>query len=141
MSQKQLTRILLTCLVITSFFHLMGATDRPGGATLAITMIPPENDTLGVYLPNAFSPNEDGVNDDFGPFFRRDLPIEAYQFQVYDRWGTQLFLSDNPNDRWNGTYHGETAEAGAYAYVLAFSFAGETRPGQRILRGKINLVR
>ncbi|MTB53724.1 gliding motility-associated C-terminal domain-containing protein [Lewinella sp. W8] len=141
MFQQRLTRALLTCLVISSLFFLMSTKSHRVGAAPALPTTTIENDSLGVYIPNAFSPNEDGVNDDFGPYFRPDLTIEAYQLQVFDRWGVQMFISNDPSDRWNGTYRGEIAEPGAYAYALAVTFAGETGPGPKVMRGNINLVR
>ena len=46
------------------------------------------------YLPTAFTPNQDGVNDYFG-FFSQDLPGEIKEFKIYDRWGSKVYQIDN----------------------------------------------
>ena len=55
-----------------------------------------------VYIPNAFTPNGDGRNDIFIPVFNDTLKIEDYNLEIYDRFGIQIFQSDNPNVGWDG---------------------------------------
>lgn len=69
-----------------------------------------------VYMPNAFTPNGDGVNDDFGfPIQNKNLLL---QLITYNRWGQRVFQTDNPIRRWDGTYKGSPQPNGAYLYVL-----------------------
>jgi gliding motility-associated-like protein len=60
------------------------------------------------FLPNAFSPNGDGVNDEFFPVF--DCSIRNYFITITDRWGNVRFQSTNPDERWNG----QDAQPGVY---------------------------
>ncbi len=55
-----------------------------------------------LYVPNAFTPDGDGVNDEFGPVVQGADESE-YSFEVYDRWGELLFDTNDPNERWDGT--------------------------------------
>jgi gliding motility-associated-like protein len=72
-----------------------------------------------VYVPNAFSPNGDGVNDDFHPFFKTDfIKIENYDFHIYNRWGSLIFNAQNLNDGWDGTFQGKPCEMGVYIWTL-----------------------
>ncbi len=68
------------------------------------------------FLPNAFSPNDDGLNDYFKPIC---AGLNNYIFEIYNRWG-ELVYSDSPDSKgWDGTFRGRPAEAGAYAYRLS----------------------
>jgi gliding motility-associated-like protein len=141
MSHNRLTRALLTCLVISSLPFLTGAKNHRVGAAPALSVVVQAIDTSGVYLPNAFSPNGDGKNDEFGPYFRQDLTIAAYQIQIFDRWGLQVFTSQDFDRRWDGTYRGAIAEAGTYAYSLVVAFSGESESTPFVKHGNVKLVR
>ncbi len=65
------------------------------------------------YIPNAFSPNGDGVNDYFQIF---GIGIKEAKFTIYNRWGGQVFTGEGINATWDGTYNGKQAEVGTYVY-------------------------
>ncbi|RPJ73901.1 MAG: gliding motility-associated C-terminal domain-containing protein, partial [Alphaproteobacteria bacterium] len=75
-----------------------------------------EPETLDIIIPNAFSPNGDGIND----FFVIDgLPIIA-RLIIFNRSGKKLFTSDNYQNEWNGKdQNGNFLETGTYWYVLS----------------------
>lgn len=59
---------------------------------------------LNIFIPDAFTPNDDGVNDVFKPVFSPyGLDKNSYSLEIYDRWGKQLFQSKDPDAGWNGT--------------------------------------
>lgn len=92
------------------------------------------------YLPNVFSPNFDGVNDVFQAF--SDCPVLSYRLVVFDRWGNQLFQSQDPEFGWDGTARNERLPAGAYTYFL--EYAWEPYPGglrREITGGSVALLR
>ncbi len=60
------------------------------------------NDEFLIYVPNAFTPDDDLFNNDFGPVISGHIP-ESYEFYIFDRWGLIIFESHNLNVRWNGT--------------------------------------
>ena len=72
------------------------------------------------YLPNAFSPNGDGINDYLKPFFYAPSSIaDGYEFKVFDRWGGKIYESFNPFDKgWDGTFKGKIANSGNYSYFV-----------------------
>ncbi|MFI5192473.1 MAG: gliding motility-associated C-terminal domain-containing protein, partial [Chitinophagales bacterium] len=84
-------------------------------------------------LPNAFTPNNDGVNDCFG--IRKWGNVTIKEFSIYNRWGQKVFDTRNPSECWNGTFHGEMQDSGGYVYVIkAVSFCGNiTRTGTVML--------
>ncbi len=66
-----------------------------------------------LFIPNAFSPNDDGLNDTFeakGKFF------EEYRLLIFNRWGELLYETTNPDQGWDGTFNGETLPATTYTY-------------------------
>lgn len=86
-------------------------------------------------VPNAFTPNGDGVNDYFkvGTVFLKDL-----QIVIFDRWGNQVFESFNPDFRWDGTMGGTPLPEGVYVYNIT----GHDHENVPIARkGSITLLR
>lgn len=76
---------------------------------------------LLMWLPNVFTPNVDGLNDDFGP--SSTFGLERYSFKIYDRWGSKVFDTDNPENRWNGLDpEGKPIMEGVYGYELLFRY-------------------
>lgn len=87
------------------------------------------------YVPDAFTPNLDGRNDEFrgyGEFF------SDYQMSVYNRWGEEIFYSSVPENGWDGTYKGTPVEVGVYVYrFLIRDWKGE----EHTYRGGVSLLR
>ena len=76
---------------------------------------------LLMWLPNVFTPNVDGLNDDFGP--SSTFGLERYSFKIYDRWGSKVFDTDNPENRWTGLDpEGKPIMEGVYGYELLFRY-------------------
>ena len=67
------------------------------------------------YIPNSFTPNDDGLNDSFSG---KGIYIKKYEMSIFDRWGNLIFLSDDISKSWNGkAAHGnEPAESDVYVY-------------------------
>lgn len=79
-------------------------------------------DYLKVYMPTAFSPNDDGVNDTFG-LFANSSELTIVSLRVFDRWGEQVFSardlsSEERTTHWDGTSRGKPAPEGLYVYVV-----------------------
>ncbi len=71
-----------------------------------------------IYVPNAFTPNKNGINDGFYPVVHQLL---YYQFQIYNRWGEQVFNSVNPTEKWDGTYQSKAAKQDMYLWELNYT--------------------
>lgn len=67
-------------------------------------------------IPNAFSPNGDGFNDEFLPI---NYGMADYELTIYNRWGEIMFNTSSSNKGWDGTYEGKVQEIGTYVYVLS----------------------
>ena len=68
-----------------------------------------------VFFPNAFTPNDDGLND---VFVYTSRLVEAVDLQVYNRWGEVLFQTDQLDTGWDGSYQGTPAPQGTYLYKI-----------------------
>jgi gliding motility-associated-like protein len=74
-----------------------------------------------VYIPNSFSPNEDGINDSFKPY--GVVYPKEYEWIVLDRWGGVIYKSNNYLEGWNGKIKDKLVPDGVYAYVLKVTTA------------------
>jgi gliding motility-associated-like protein len=93
--------------------------------------------TLRFWLPTAFTPNGDGLNDTFHPVAQN---IHEYRLIIYDRWGQQLFVSTSIEAGWDGTFKGEPCESDIYSYIVFFQ--SYDNPGETEKRaGTMMLIR
>ncbi len=94
-------------------------------------------------IPNAFSPNGDGLNDVFRPIPIPDITVESFNFQVFDRWGKQLKVISALGDSWDGEFSGEKMELGVYVWYLEARVRGCTNSDaiDVFRKGNISLIR
>ncbi|MBL7962699.1 MAG: gliding motility-associated C-terminal domain-containing protein [Flavobacteriales bacterium] len=95
---------------------------------------------LAVYVPNAFSPNGDGVNDDFYPLVSGN-DEKQFKLYVFDRWGSMIFESTDQYERWNGGYRnsGEVLPNGVYVWRLITM--PEDGGGRKEYTGHVTLIK
>lgn len=86
-------------------------------------------------LPNAFTPNRDGINDCFG--VKTAGPATRFELSVFDRWGNVVFRTNKANDCWDGTYRNVPLDIGTFVYVLRIE--SECGPVER--KGTVTLIR
>ncbi|MBD5357173.1 MAG: gliding motility-associated C-terminal domain-containing protein [Bacteroides sp.] len=85
-------------------------------------------------IPNAFSPNDDGVNDIWKVSYRSLVDFECW---IFDRQGHQLFHFNNPSDGWDGKHNGTNVKAGVYFYVIKATGSDGKKYNKR---GDINII-
>lgn len=78
----------------------------------------------GIYIPNAFTPNGDGVNDVFLVY---GTAIASLRLMIYNQWGALVFESKDPKKGWDGTYKGNKVPGGAYTYAMEAIMIDGTR--------------
>lgn len=77
------------------------------------------------YIPNAFTPNGDGLNDVFMPVTKS---IKLYTMQVFNRWGELIFQTSDPYQGWDGSFKGERCAQGVYNWKITLStLSGEAK--------------
>jgi gliding motility-associated-like protein len=90
------------------------------------------------YIPNAFTPNDDGVND---LFFNAgyDLDVNSFEMTIFNRWGQKVYVTDSWLNFWNGKdVNNEPAPSGVYGYSIKVV----TRGGkEHVFHGTTTLVR
>jgi len=94
-----------------------------------------ENDETSFYIPNAFSPNGDGLNDCLRVMNKANF--KKYYFAIYNRWGQRVFESDNTLNCWDGNFNNQLASQNTYYYYLE----AETNCGKVFRKGDILLLR
>lgn len=95
-----------------------------------------------VYMPNVISTEaSDPENAAFRPHFATGMTILKYNFAVFDRWGTQVFRSENPADSWNGTFKGSKLRPGVWVWTLEADIDFCGRVVQIRKQGDVALIR
>jgi gliding motility-associated-like protein len=89
-----------------------------------------------IYVPDAFTPNGDGVNDVYKVFPRGSLKF--IDLAIYDRWGEKVFESYDQDKGWDGTFRGQMDDPGVYVYVLLVTFDDNFSFNKK---GSISLIR
>jgi gliding motility-associated-like protein len=89
------------------------------------------------YLPNAFSPNGDGENDDFHAFINPDC-VKEFQLIIYNRWGERIFETTDVTQPWNGEWRGGHSNPAVYAYYCKATLTNGIKINKE---GNVSLVR
>ena len=87
------------------------------GCMDTITKIVKVDDEFLVYIPNAFSPNGDGIND---VFHVKGLGIGKFEMTIFDRWGQIIFRTNDIQKSWDGTFKGEPCNSSVYVFSVNF---------------------
>lgn len=82
---------------------------------------PNQSTSCPLYVPKAFTPNGDDLNETFLIRQSETCPVEFYQITIFDRWGQVVFESNSlqEGDAWNGQVNGNSARAGVYMYKIS----------------------
>ncbi len=98
-----------------------------------------ENGSVMVFVPNAFTPNGDELNQEFLPVFGGSFDAENYHLTVFNRWGETVFESRNASIGWDGTYGGKLALEGQYAWTIRYKHLNND--GYEVLNGHVTIFR
>jgi gliding motility-associated-like protein len=101
--------------------------------TITITVIVEEETTL--YVPNAFTPNASGVNDQF---FAYGTKVNEFELLVFDRWGMLIFQSNDINKGWDGTLKGNPCQQDVYVWKITYN---DQRNKRHRMIGHVSLIR
>jgi gliding motility-associated-like protein len=119
----------------TTTYIVLGTDSNGCYASDTITVDVSKSGIAAFVVPNAFTPNGDGLNDCFGIGHWGEVTV--YEFSIFNRWGELVFTTKNPSDCWNGTFNGQKQPAGGYPYVIK----AKTPCGNVTRTGIVMLVR
>ncbi len=117
----------------TTMYYLVVTDDNGCRSIDSVLVIVDE--TTGWFLPNAFTPDNNGVND---VLYFYGTGVREFILQVFDRWGEKVFETTDTKVGWDGNYKGKAAISGVYAYQLTITFKS-TKVEQ--VKGNLNLIR
>jgi len=100
--------------------------------TVLLHLIP--CDTSELWVPNAFTPNSDGVND---VFEAKGQGVTNFKMYIYNRWGELVFQSDDITEFWNGTYNSSLCIDGVYSWIIFYEGTGK---GEQMKAGRVTLM-
>ena len=99
-------------------------------------------DTVTIFvhptIPNAFTPNNDGINDKFRILGLPPENITQFNFQIFDRWGQLIYESTDITEGWDGTFKGKECPSEVYNWVIYYETLKKTRISNK---GQIMLIR
>jgi len=89
------------------------------------------------YVPNAFTPNKDGINQVFRAY-GEGIDSDRFELFIYDRWGRMVFITHNIETGWDGTYNGTNCSEGVYVWHISYYDALKHHHAEK---GVVTLIR
>jgi gliding motility-associated-like protein len=99
-------------------------------------VVRPKECLKGLFVPTAFTPNDDGKNDIFRPLLFGD--VKKYSFSIYNRWGQKIFETTDLNRGWDGTIGGRKQDTNVFVWLCIYQLEGESTNTKR---GSVVLLR
>jgi gliding motility-associated-like protein len=97
--------------------YLLTATDINTGCIGYDTVDVFVTNEFNIFVPTAFSPNLDGVNDDL---YVRGIGIKSFTLDIFDRWGAKVFTTSDQSEYWDGNQNDKPVVTGVYTYYLKY---------------------
>jgi len=95
-----------------------------------------------IYVPSAFTPNGDGINDNLEVFVECDYPINYMDFRVYDRWGNLVFETNDINQRqWDGTLRGNQVDPAPLVWYLEYEVEINGKAEKKQKSGTVQILK
>lgn len=114
-------------------------TNNNGCKTSDSVMLIPCNALL--WMPNAFTPNGDGLNDVFEAKYDHEAKF-TFKMLVFNKWGEEIFKSNDIKKGWDGTYRGEPCPVDMYTWIISFEISGSNNAKQKSpIQGTVSLIK
>lgn len=92
------------------------------------------------FIPNSFTPNDDGLNDVWGPSYIAESMFAKFELFIYDRWGRQIHKISSVSETWDGRVNGKLLPIGVYSWVAHYTCT--TAPDElKVKHGSVTIVR
>ena len=99
-------------------------------------IVNPKQCLEGFFIPNAFTPNQDGKNDAFRPLLFG--VVKNLKFVIYNRWGQKVYETSKINEGWNGKVSGKETDSNVFVWTCEYQFEGQDR---KFEKGTVVLIR
>jgi gliding motility-associated-like protein len=119
----------------SNIVYTVTATNNHGCSAVTTATVQVEIEA-SLYIPNTFTPNGDGLNDIFKPLCTN---INSLTWVIFDRWGLQLFQTNEIDQGWYGTYKGSKCQEDLYVYRLEYTDISTNKTHNLV--GQVNIVR
>ena len=106
-----------------------------GTAQVTVEVVQPNCDESDIFVPNMFSPNGDDLNDNYKV---ESNFIKELEILIYNRWGEEVFKSNDPNAQWDGTFDGKQLPPDVFGYHLRIICINDL---EYMKQGNITLIR
>lgn len=106
--------------------------------SFTVRIKPASECNCNMFIPNAFSPNNDNTNDIFKPVLPLSCMNGGYHLTIYNRWGESVFFNHDITKGWDGTINGRPADMGSYHYMIRYEDIKHT---QQSFKGTLTLLR
>lgn len=116
--------------------YWLQATDNDHCSGKDTIIVNPKDCMKGFYIPNAFTPNNDGKNDIFMPLLFGN--VKQYRFTIYNRWGEKVFDTKQTGKGWDGMIGGTKQDTNMFIWSCSYQFEGEEL---KVEKGVVMLVR
>jgi gliding motility-associated-like protein len=124
---------------IGTYDIILTATSDHGCVDTAHATVYVEEDLI-YYVPNTFTPDGDGNNDEFKPVVESGMDPHYYHFWIYNRWGETVFESEDIEEGWNGSFRGLVAQDGTYTWKIEFKSTIHRRV-DNVVTGHVNILK
>lgn len=108
------------------------------GAISDSTFVDVQYCDCSIVVPNAFSPNKDGVNDLFKVFY--SCEVSNFKCMIYNRWGQKVFETSDINTSWDGTFENKPANIGVYVWVIQYHKKQGLKEANETQKGNVTLI-
>jgi gliding motility-associated-like protein len=122
---------------VTTSYIVSGTSGNGCKSFDTVTVFVSKSPCGDMFFPGAFTPNDDGVNDKFGPLTSNAAYPSSAIFRVYSRWGELIFETKDLNHRWDGKFRGIVQATGNYVYYLSLDCNGKST----VMKGTVTLIK
>ncbi len=121
----------------TTVYQVVGQDEKgcPDSTTVRVVVLNPECGLPNVFVPTGFTPDNDGLNDDFRVY---GFIVETMQLMVFNRWGEKVFETNDQSTGWDGTFKGKKLPPDVYGFYLK---VGCINGEQYEHKGNVTLIR
>ena len=125
---------------LSSMWYCVTVTDANNctdSSCVTVTVTPMECPE-GIYVPNAFSPNNDNENDYFRIYLANIACVKYFKLMIYSRWGEKIFQTNDPGFLWDGSFPGTQQNSAVFTYYMYLRFENGDEVNKK---GNVSLVR